>query len=1668
MQLVRFLSGHFASLHSPTRERREVGFAITDPNDPGNKEKGLEALGGSGSFEGIDLTDTQYKLALTTPETMIEGFSETCESVDLFQEVLRWSMVGHGDVATLIREELKREGLNVGTDTDLSLISGSDVSIERRLSLMKEIFTKHPEITLLCAKRVSKSIEFHDELVGQIDRRLAGVLSKKFPILQKHEIFAHAQAPALQSLAESLAGIPNGQLSPLLVDMQSGESTLDSRTIAVRIGALREDQNESELLENDKMVVRFLIECNRAWKRAWHIDSGHWYDIDPTPVGDDEYKHRQQKYLTSLEKQKKALSTFLEAAISDRVQTIVQENVEKGRSILAAIGDPDGKLSPEEKHFRLLMRPDATGKKIAGYGLVAFEDALHKHVDPLKELGIGQPGHKATDEGFLEYAATALPIIQERMRGGERDLERLLAQKRADQENVERWAFDTAQRLRRLSQLDDARRGPIEKIVKKHLGETLTDLHDRFEPYADLANLESRLQEQKQECIAATDPEFDPNFRDDLLPETKGKRTQMQSRNKRQRITSVLDQCENNPGIFAQAEAAGRDVDAETQRMESINDVEILRVVQQTRQQLDTVLGDIRQSPYFQHEVCNTLDVADKVDQKNSYIRDTLLAVTEKAGSLAPETPVSVVLQPADSMVPGIIFTKDLPSTTPVSTPTGIVEAGSLPRKTPVSVTAQAAGTVVPGTVKAGFLHADTPVSTPNSIATLRKNLPQAQRGVSDLQEILERLRFIKIEEKDLGKNKLGHFKDGISHINNNAEMSEVEKQTAVFHESGHAALWALETAFPLLLSEHVNILRDQAPLLRTLQDFHHYRGIAAQQDEWSAIARVRLKKLYDDEMISDQMLQQETDNVFMEKMFNELLVRHAEWVRDERRTESKDPREQALFRKLDERKTTQLPAMNLARRLSADAEVSTGTLARLRDEEEEAETVVPRNPAGPEGPEAVKEEFNIPIELREVQRNIEMIEYFIKAYKEEHPNIEPELRPYLDHDKDELEKLNKRFLKAQGNDQSPEEDEELIARIREVRKNTDTIVEAIKDIDKEQLDISKVTPTKPAGFFEGMAFMSLSDVAKLWTDLGEDLKSIYKRRQDRVLKEAGAGITSLLGTMGSKIPYYGEYFAGLRGYHDRRYSGTDVEAANKWQESMKFIDSHTVLDMLETTGDKDLLRGGIGLLVERGEMDWNDVRVWKTFMRMTGYNMPIGACLRNDVLRDTWLRKMVNSLWDDKEQYYHWRQGNDSHYESHKKEFTPMVDQFANVGGMKVELKKQLKLWVEWQATHHSQPLPDDVKPHLYEEVLHYAMRNGKMHMEDKFFYLVQGVRHGLLSIDRLRVLAGEGGEILLRFPFIDYFYQKNNSHDEVKRLGERLEEASDNRYDPGAKTMYFLQYEVPKEQGFKERLSKALGRDNIEKIDHEDWPMIVACIDYGKTDEMTGVLSGSRYKITKESAKNSYVGFNTKFTAFGRLADLDTANKARFTKGDAQSIATTVTAFLHFDNLLTRNGWDKLNRLTLTKNDINNSAGPYMADGTTVKVYRDGAYEFIHRLMQELENADLFDWTKVSEKPGIKEKYIQKVGEMNDERLSLVEPDGHQKQVYEATAKFSSQLEEALKSPKGMKILKEILSLHSDRKRITKNYLLEESATKEKPYLTKEKAEEYVDDLAKSKNAA
>lgn len=763
----------------------------------------------------------------------------------------------------------------------------------------------------------------------------------------------------------------------------------------------------------------------------------------------------------------------------------------------------------------------------------------------------------------------------------------------------------------------------------------------------------------------------------------------------------------------------------------------------------------------------------------------------------------------------------------------------------------------------------------------------------------------------------------------------------ALEHEKVHAIAYALRKSgvAPLFilpssaqLQEHA---KDGRTFLEILDTFSKRWGI--EQDYQEKV----LPKLWKDR--ADQWKTNE--------LFEEFMLKHAEWIRNGR-PQDEDADLLELFSMMVDKPSDQISHDDIAEILGTERRQIGDEFNTDEAEEETEEERLERETAigaatGPTG-----ETENLKQELVNVSRNIAIIKNFRAAYFDL-PGTE-HLDPLIEEYTKRYDELDEAFLgrhpEIYGDD--PEENSLFKNRLKEISNKSKKISERVREFDVKKLDITQERKTQKPGLFEGLQFLSILDFQKLIKDTMEDIKTMYGRNQERKIQNVGETLFAAA-DKGKNIPFIGSYLGKLKGYHTRRYSGAELESVNKWKDGLENEDSHTLLHMFPGTSNKDQIRAMITLLTDRGEMDWNDPGVMRKLGELSGYRVPIEACLRDDVLRDTWYRKMVTEIWKDKELYYQWRGSNDDKTESGKKHFTTFVDQLSNVGGgMRSELAKQLRLFVEWKKHPHGGP-PEDVKPHLYEEVIHYAIRDGKMTMEQKFYYLVRGVAEGILSIDRLRALAGEHGGVLNQFPFIDFFYQKNNSLPEVQALAKRLIENDDHgndTFNPGVRTTLWLHLEVSREKSVQERLSKGTSKTGAEDIDHEDIPFFITQLDYNNgVRNLADVISGSRQKVSPEGWKNAYVGFSSKLKIFGRLAQMEEEGLEKLTAADSRNLAQTIAAYIDMDNILTRNGSDKDSRPTLSEYQLDSA--PVSGDNGkhTTRQYRETLNTFIGALMRE-----------------------------------------------------------------------------------------------------------------------
>lgn len=842
---------------------------------------------------------------------------------------------------------------------------------------------------------------------------------------------------------------------------------------------------------------------------------------------------------------------------------------------------------------------------------------------------------------------------------------------------------------------------------------------------------------------------------------------------------------------------------------------------------------------------------------------------------------------------------------------------------------------------------------------------------------------------------------DGHIYLNMTLLTDEEAKQHSIYHEQGHAivdillrrtgVLPQLFVGMQMYLQEHnaQEQLLERAASWKIEELYERLLNAERKQARADNIAEGSI----------EAVAKQRADSRYNELLMDELVNKFASY-KNGKDTSEFSTKDKQLFALLDgDSETPETPELQVSEELTAHADDAIAVQETGAAEEEES--------AGSSQAETAKTTTE---DISYCRNAILLIREFIDSHAHI-GGIDVIQRRY---------NIQKTFLENEVEApfyNNTKSEAELAEHIKVLKEDIDEVISEVNRIKNIELDMSKETPSGRGGgifgFMKHIEFVSIWDIMQTVKQGAEDIQRMWKRRGERVQSTLGLYLTSWI----PDNNIVGLRYAGqLKHEFDKRGNSSEIEEVNQWKEAIKDQDNYSLLSLIGKTRNKDQVRAIAELLVERGRMDWNYEPLWHTLNALSNYHMPIEPCKNSDILRDKWLQKLITDIWGDKDKYFDWRQGNDGALDSSKKKFTTTADQLSNIsGGLSANLERQLKLWEELR---YSDDIPEDVNPHLYEEVLHYSMRNGKMSMEEKLYFLVRGVSSGLLSIDRLRAMAGEDGGILNQFPFIDYFYGKNNSMPEVQALARRLTEAPPNDHKPGPKTTLWLHLELTRNESARQRMAKATSGARTEALDHEDIPTIISQMDYKGVEELTGVLSGSRFKMSYEAAKNTYTGFGTKFKVLAQLAALHKEGKAKFTEQDAQEAAKSIAAYAHLDNILTRNGTDKAVRIEVTLDQIASQTAPSAA-GQKVKAYRDGNSKLMRNIIDKID----MDWSEIGAN---KNEYVR--SESEEASAAIIDDDKRQARNFNATKKFSRALSSALSEQGNRNILIDILASMAD----------------------------------------
>lgn len=425
-------------------------------------------------------------------------------------------------------------------------------------------------------------------------------------------------------------------------------------------------------------------------------------------------------------------------------------------------------------------------------------------------------------------------------------------------------------------------------------------------------------------------------------------------------------------------------------------------------------------------------------------------------------------------------------------------------------------------------------------------------------------------------------------------------------------------------------------------------------------------------------------------------------------------------------------------------------------------------------------------------------------------------------------------------------------------------------------------------------------------------------------------------------------------------------QEVGKFKEAMVHMGVLEIKHIMYSTTNKDQLKACMETLVEKGQMRWDDIALWKS----VNHHLPAKKQIRYDtssnadpykgVYKDPttgklltgmdMLQKGIDFMWGDN-QFNNWWSSNDGKFNSNMNTFNEKGSQLENDpknnGGVTAHLQMLLRNHMEGGWTD----------PQEYEGTIRFIIDAGKSGVEEKFYYIVMGVATGILSLDRIGAIDGK---YLNKMPWLDYLTDKGSAKPfqdgkegpytipQLKKLAGYLYndpniKKPDEKFLPSRRTKDFLWEYVLRDERTLWRTNKGIRKAN--EIDHEDTPFIVPLVSETNAEVLTKLQNGANGMFSTEGYLNAYSGYSQFMKVNAGL-------------GDWQKLKNSIKAFIKFDGILNERyrpletGYQRLSVTDYDRRSI--------VDGLKVSEHKSQISDMVVRIGQ----AYGYDWSKAFEK--------------------------------------------------------------------------------------------------------
>ena len=357
-----------------------------------------------------------------------------------------------------------------------------------------------------------------------------------------------------------------------------------------------------------------------------------------------------------------------------------------------------------------------------------------------------------------------------------------------------------------------------------------------------------------------------------------------------------------------------------------------------------------------------------------------------------------------------------------------------------------------------------------------------------------------------------------------------------------------------------------------------------------------------------------------------------------------------------------------------------------------------------------------------------------------------------------------------------------------------------------------------------------------------------WKRSVDRSVANVGQMLFGANSKMGKEFLRMGEQ--------------SEEERIGEYKKQWGDRPKYRWREVVRTTRDVDELRALFDLMNENGILKWDDPDILRALVRVGSkqkFNIPEDAQTSDMIGLRAKIKRACISIWSEKV-FDDWDQAIDSGIE---KKFEGYQSEFQASTRTRQSPEVLWSILKMWESNNLSS---DEVDPVKYEAFIKLAVEQGKMSIEDKFFFIIMGVTtknkfgQPLISQDAFQRFE----KLMVNMPQLEFFtdvlsYKKDGRvypEDVGKKIGARAggweyEDymcwrnmiSRDNLEDSKKATGRFITSVVEESETVKIRHERTTS--DPKKLDHDDFASRFAGLTQATLDNWMKNASDGAYSL-------------------------------------------------------------------------------------------------------------------------------------------------------------------------------------------------------------------------------